>query len=286
MPVRDLITGKKTEDTIKLDSSVFGANVRPDIMHRVVVWKLACKRSGMASVKTRGEVKGSRKKLAPQKGRGRARVGDAASPIRRGGGKAHGKRPRDFSYSLPKRIRRLGFQSALSAKFAQKKLIIVKDLQLEEHKTNILSKKIRKYGWKDAVLIHDYSEEALNLRIAAENIPNFYAIGRKSVSVYDILRSDKLIISLSSLQYLTDRVHGNLPRPVKVPMVHKKKLKRSVMRSLKPYLRSYYNFPATTTPATEEEVEFAVSGSGLEEEEEGIDAEGGALGLEEKERVA
>lgn len=132
------------------------------------------------------------------------------------------------SYSLPPfslrhfysslnacQVRRMGLQSALSSKFAHGKLLIVNDLELPDYRTNPFYKNVRRFGWSNGVIVDDGSEKSLNLRIAANNIQIFNAVPQTALSVYNILKAKILIIPLSSLQYLSDRVHGRLPRQIK-----------------------------------------------------------------------
>lgn len=122
---------------IQLPVELFAAPRRLDLIHRVVCWFRAGERAGLASAKGRGEVAGSNRKIHPQKGTGKARAGDARAPHRRGGGASFGPKPRDFSFSLPLKIRWLAFRSALTAKYEAGQLSIVdsQSLQLPSHKT-------------------------------------------------------------------------------------------------------------------------------------------------------
>ena len=112
-----------------MDGDVFGAPDRVDILHRVVRWQLACRRAGTNKTKTRSEVSGSTRKPWKQKGSGRARVGDIRAPQWRGGYRVHGPVLRDFSYSLPKKVRAMGLRVALSTKLREGKLAVVDSLE-------------------------------------------------------------------------------------------------------------------------------------------------------------
>lgn len=118
-------------ETVTLDGNVFGAPTRVDILQRVVRWQLACRRAGTNKTKTRTEVSGSTRKPWKQKGSGRARVGDIRAPQWRGGYRVHGPKLRDFSYSLPKKVRAMGLRVALSTKLREGKLAIVDSLDVE-----------------------------------------------------------------------------------------------------------------------------------------------------------
>jgi large subunit ribosomal protein L4 len=122
-PVTTLDNNKAGE--IELSDSVFAQPVRKDILARVVNWQLAKRRAGTASTQNRSEVTTSKTKIYRQKGTGRARHGSRNANIFRGGGVAHGPRPRDFSHDVPKKVRRLGLKVALSAKAAEGKLIVL-----------------------------------------------------------------------------------------------------------------------------------------------------------------
>jgi len=109
---------------IKLPEFIFGVKVRPDLLHRMVRWQRNKKRLGLAKGKTRSEVKGSSRKMYQQKGTGRARASTIRNPIRKGGGKAHPPRgPRDYSFKVNKKVRRLALKSALAIKFAKKQVL-------------------------------------------------------------------------------------------------------------------------------------------------------------------
>lgn len=117
--------------SVTMDGEVFGAPDRVDILQRVVRWQLACRRAGTNKTKTRSEVSGSTRKPWKQKGSGRARVGDIRAPQWRGGYRVHGPVLRDFSYSLPKKVRAMGLRVALSTKLREGKLAVVDSLDVD-----------------------------------------------------------------------------------------------------------------------------------------------------------
>jgi len=120
---------------VELNASVFGAEVREDLLHDVVRMQLASRRRGTASTKERSYVSGGGKKPWRQKGTGRARVGSIRSPLWRGGGIIFGPRPRDYSFKLPKKVRKAALCSALSMKVREDRLLILRDFPLEQVKT-------------------------------------------------------------------------------------------------------------------------------------------------------
>ena len=146
------LDNKKAGD-IDLDEEIFGLPVREDILHRMVNWQLAKRRSGNHKTKQRSEIRGSTAKPFRQKGTGRARQGDKKAPHMRGGGVAFGPTVRDHSHSLPKRIRRLALKTALSIKQADGKLIIIDDAVAETGKTADLAKKLENIGLISALVI-------------------------------------------------------------------------------------------------------------------------------------
>jgi len=190
-------------DTIEIPPQIFGTPVRNDILQRVVVWHLACKRQGTAKTKTRGEVRGSNRKLAPQKGLGIARVGSKKSSIRRGGGVAHGKVPRDWSYTLPRKVRQLGLRCALSAKFAQNKIFFVDNTDLITHKSKPLAVVLKRFKFDSVVICEQ--QKSHNLELAHKNIPNVKYLEPSFLSVYDILRHNYLVLHRNTLPYLLER---------------------------------------------------------------------------------
>lgn len=161
------------------------------VLHEVVSWQLSKRRRGTAHAKTRGEVVGSTRKIYPQKGTGRARHGDAKAPIFVGGGKAFGPRPRDYGYTLPKRVRRLGLQMALAARANEGKLTLVEKFELGG-KTKAFVSWARENGFdgKERVLL--VTDDELTRR-AARNLPWVGVLPRAGLNVYDILRYDRLI---------------------------------------------------------------------------------------------
>ena len=134
----DIVTlSNKKTGSIELSDDVFGQNVRPDLMTRVVNWQLAKRRSGNHKVKQRSEVTGSTAKPFNQKGGGRARQGTTVAPQMRGGGVAFGPKFRSHAHKLPKKVRALALKSALSAKQAEGKLVILDEAKLESAKTSL-----------------------------------------------------------------------------------------------------------------------------------------------------
>ncbi|RCH90517.1 hypothetical protein CU097_006170 [Rhizopus azygosporus] len=206
-PLQAFLREFKTNEPISiidLEKDVFGAPIRRDILHRVVVWQRDAMRQGTHSTKTRGEVTGTGKKAAPQKGRGKARVGDRKAPQFRSGGIAFGPKPRDHSTDLPRKVQDLGLRVALSAKYAQDQLIVVDSLQhVESHKTRDLAQILQNaYDGSKMLIVTDDCNE--NLELAARNLPNCEVIHVEETNVLDLLTYDKLLIEKSAVKLLED----------------------------------------------------------------------------------
>lgn len=140
---------------VPLSTHVFDAPARRDVIHSAVVYYLDAQRSGTASTKGRSDVRGSMRKLRPQKGSGQARLGTMSNPILRGGAVAHGPRPRDHSTKLPRRVRELALRSALSSKWRQGDLCVVErfDWMAPPSSTGPLARLLGSKGWSDALFL-------------------------------------------------------------------------------------------------------------------------------------
>ena len=183
---------KKKVSQVDLNDAVFGAEVNEAIIYDVVKMQLASRRSGTASTKTRSDVRGGGKKPWRQKGTGRARAGTTRSPIWRGGGIVFGPHPRDYSYSIPKKVRKKAIISALSMKFKENKMLILKDFPMEKISTRIFKGVFDLFSLKKALFILDDNNEVL-LK-SSRNIKNVKMIRSEGINVYDILNHEHLIL--------------------------------------------------------------------------------------------
>jgi large subunit ribosomal protein L4 len=202
-PITTLDNKKAGE--IDLDDAVFGVSLRKDILARMVNWQLAKRRAGTHKVKTRGEVSGSTRKLFRQKGTGNARMGSARTTQRRGGGTVFGPVVRDHSHDLTKKFRRLGLKTALSAKAAEGKLIVVDDVAIKDPKTGELAKKFAELGWS-SVLIIDGAQVDGGFAKAIRNLPLVDLLPQQGANVYDILRRDTLVLTKGAVEALEARL--------------------------------------------------------------------------------
>lgn len=198
-----LVAGE--EGNIDLDDSVFGVEVRSDILHRVVRWQLARRRAGTHKVKTRGEVSYSKRKVVRQKRTGSARHGARSANIFRHGGVAGGPVPRSHAHDLPKRVRRLGLRMALSAKVRAGALDVLEDMGMAESKTKALRQNA---VIADAVptLVIGGTELDPNFVRAARNIPNVDVLPSPAANVYDILSHERLILTRQAVGELAERL--------------------------------------------------------------------------------
>ena len=198
----------KAAGDITLADAVFRVAPRADIVARVVKWQLAKRRAGTHKVKSRAEVKITTAKMFNQKGTGRARHGSAAVVQFRGGGVVHGPVVRDHGHALPKKVRQLGLRSALSAKVAEGKLLVLDSLAStgkSAGKTAKLREQLVKLGAENALIIGGAELDASFVK-AARNIPLVDVLPQQGINVYDILRRDVLVLSKDAAAHLEERL--------------------------------------------------------------------------------
>ena len=187
------IAGSQIGD-VELSDDIFGVKVNTHVMYEAVKNYLANQRQGTQSAKTRGEVRGGGRKPWRQKGTGRARQGSIRAPQWIGGGVVFAPKPRDYSYKLPKKIKRLALKSALSSKVRDNEIIVVDSLVLDKPKTKDMVKILSnlKAGKKTLVVIPERDE---NVILASRNIPGVKTAYVNTVNVYDILNCDSFLIT-------------------------------------------------------------------------------------------
>jgi large subunit ribosomal protein L4 len=165
---------------------------KESVLHEVVAWQLSKRRRGTASTLTRGQMSGSTAKIYPQKGTGRARHGSRKAPIFVGGGITFGPQPRDYAYTLPKRVRRLGLEMALAARAQENKLTLVESFGIQEGKTKEFVAWARAHGIDGSERVLLVTDDDLTRR-AARNLPWVNVMPSRGLNVYDILRCERLI---------------------------------------------------------------------------------------------
>ncbi len=197
------LDGKKA-GSVDLGDEIFGLEPRADILHRVVRWQRNKAQAGTHKVKTRSETSYSTKKIYRQKGTGGARHGDRNAPIFRKGGIYKGPTPRSHAHDLPKKFRKLGLKHALSSKAATGNLVIL-DAATAEGKTGALAKQIKELGWNRALIIDGAAVDA-GFAQAAANLNGVDVLPSMGANVYDILRSDTLVITKAGVEALEARL--------------------------------------------------------------------------------
>lgn len=195
----------KKSGSIDLDDTVFGVDVRNDLMARTVNWQLAKRRVGSHKVKGRSEVAATNAKPFNQKGTGRARQGTSVAPQMRGGGVVFGPHVRDHGYDVPKKVRKAALKSALSSKLAEGKLVVIDAASLKDGKTKELVAKLSKLGWSSTLVI-DGETVDVNFSRAAQNIIGFDVLPTQGANVYDILRRDTLVLTKDGVEKLVERL--------------------------------------------------------------------------------
>jgi large subunit ribosomal protein L4 len=185
------VDNKKVAE-IELSDAVFGAPVNEDAIYEAVRMQMASRRSGTASTKGRSEVSGGGKKPWRQKGTGRARAGHSRSPIWRGGGIVFGPTPHNYSLKVSKKVRRLALISALSMKFKEERMTILRDFPMEEIKTRKFQELVDRFGLKKALFVIDTPRPVLEK--SSRNIPDVKMIRSEGVNVYDLLKYDHVVL--------------------------------------------------------------------------------------------
>jgi len=193
------LDGKASGD-VELSDAVFGiTDIRGDLLARYVNWQLAKRRAGTHKVQTRNENSRTGKKMYKQKGTGGARHGSRRAPQFVGGSRAFGPVVRSHAYSLPKKVRALALRHALSSKAKSGDLVVVDSLTLKDAKTAGLRETFGKLGWTKTLIIAG-PEVDVNFGLAARNIPMVNVLPSAGLNVYDILRSDKLVLTKAAVE--------------------------------------------------------------------------------------
>ena len=203
--VRNL-KNKEVGDLELLDA-IFGVELNEALIHSAVMNYQANGRQGTSATKTRGNVSGSGRKLWKQKGTGRARIASLRSPLWKGGGNVHGPQPRDWSYQMPKKMRRGALRSALSERLREGNLIVIDGFEFKNAKTSEFIGAIKGLGLSDSkkptkTLIID-SLDNLNLILSSRNVEKTKVTNSFGLNIYDIIYHEKLLISKAALEELT-----------------------------------------------------------------------------------
>lgn len=192
---------------VEVKDEVFNVEVKKHVLWEVVKWQLASRRQGTHSTKTRGEVAYSGRKILPQKGTGNARHGDRGANILVGGGVAHGPKPRDYWYPLPKKVRKLALKMALSDKAQNKNILILSSIDVgktPKTKKALEFLKGKKLDSSKVLIVLPEKDEVVIKSF--RNLPNVKVLPVEGLNVYDILWSDKLVILKDALEGIYERV--------------------------------------------------------------------------------
>ncbi|HKS80636.1 MAG TPA: 50S ribosomal protein L4 [Candidatus Acidoferrales bacterium] len=218
MPVVDVknLEGKKV-GTIELADDVFAAKVNPHLLHETVRHYLAGERAGTHKTKDKSEVSGSGKKLWRQKGTGRARIGSIRSPLWRHGGTVHGPVPRSYDYALPRKMILGALRSALSAKLADEKLIVVEGWKLETHKTKPFRQALDKLEAETRTILLVENGSNVNLERASRNLEGVTLVPATALEPYDLLRHEALVLSRDAAAKISRALSATKPEvPVQI----------------------------------------------------------------------
>jgi large subunit ribosomal protein L4 len=195
MPVVKVKNLKSEEvGELELSDEVFGAPLNKALIYSAVKCYMANQRAGTSATKTRGDVRGSGKKLWKQKGTGRARIASLRSPLWKGGGNVHGPQPRDWSYTIPKKMRRGAIRSVLSERLREGGLIIVDSFELQSHRTKELTTTLDALGLNGRTLVVD-STKANNLALSSRNLRDVTLISPSDVNIYNLLTHEQVALT-------------------------------------------------------------------------------------------
>jgi large subunit ribosomal protein L4 len=203
MALADLfdIKGEKVGE-VEIKDEVFNCEVKTYLMHDVVTMQLANRRRGTASTKTRKEVSGGGRKPFRQKGTGRARQGSSRSPLQPGGGTVFGPHPRDYSYSVPKKVRRSALRSALTVRYTGLAMKVLDKLELEAISTKNFNGIVRTFSLTKPLFVIDKKNEVLEK--SARNIPFVKVLRVEGLNVYDIIKHEQLVLTLDALRRIEE----------------------------------------------------------------------------------
>jgi large subunit ribosomal protein L4 len=203
MKTKVLNLDNKAAGDVELNDAIFGLEPRADLIQRVVVWQLAKRRSGQHKTLTRAEVNRTKKRFGKQKGGGTARHGARSAPLFVGGAKAMGPVAHSHEFDLPKKVRALGLRHALSAKAKAGSIMVIDEAKSAAIKTATLAKQLSGLGLSSALIIDGTFDD--NFAMSARNINHLALLPAAGLNVYDIIRSDKLVLTKAALTAIEER---------------------------------------------------------------------------------
>ena len=197
---------------ITLSEKVFGAELNESLIHSALMNFQANARQGTSATKTRGNVSGSGRKLWKQKGTGRASIASLRSPLLKGGGNVHGPQPRDWSYDMPKKMRRGALRSALSERLREGNLIVIDEFGFDSAKTKEFVATMASLGAAAKTLVVDSLDNA-NLVLSARNVQKTKVTNSYGLNIYDLLYHEKLFISKAAIEELNTILDPGTEKP-------------------------------------------------------------------------
>ena len=204
MPTVDVVDlNNEKVDTLELSDAVFGADENEGLVHQVIVAYQANQRAGTHKAKTRGEVAGSGRKLWRQKGTGRARIGSRRSPIWRGGGAAHGPKPRSYHQKVPRKMQAAALRSTLSARLRESCITVVRDLDLPSHRTKEFRTALETLGLGTNVLVVE-NQPSQNLELSSRNLPEVKLLSSSQLNPYVVLKYRRIVMSASAARICSE----------------------------------------------------------------------------------
>jgi large subunit ribosomal protein L4 len=204
MKTKVLNLDNKAAGDVELNDAIFGLEPRQDLIQRVVVWQLAKRRAGTHQLLTRGEINRTKKKMYKQKGTGQARHGARSAPLFVGGAKAMGPVNHSHEFDLPKKVKALGLKHALSAKAKAGSIVILDEAKSKDIKTGALAKQFGKMKIGRALVVDGEFDK--NFQLSARNLADVALLPVAGINVYDIMKSDKLVLTTAAVKAIEARL--------------------------------------------------------------------------------
>lgn len=204
MKTKVLNLDNKSAGEVELNDSIFGLEPRQDLIQRVVVWQLAKRRSGNHKILTRAEVNRTKHRVGNQKGGGTARHGARSAPLFVGGAKAMGPVVHSHEFDLPKKVKALGLKHALSSKAKSGSIVVLDEAKTKSVKTGALAKQFGALGFEKVLIVDGEFDK--NFQMSARNISHVGMLPAKGLNVYDIMRTDKLVLTTAALKMIEERL--------------------------------------------------------------------------------
>ncbi|MBN9590397.1 MAG: 50S ribosomal protein L4 [Alphaproteobacteria bacterium 64-11] len=204
MKTKVLNLDNKAAGDVELNDAIFGLEPRADLIQRVIVWQLAKRRAGTHKVLTRGEINRTKHRLGRQKGGGTARHGARSAPLFVGGAKAMGPVNHSHEFDLPKKVKALGLKHALSAKAREGAIMVLDEAKSKDIKTKALAAQFGKLGLAKALVVDGEFDK--NFQLSARNLADVSLLPVAGINVYDIIKSDKLVLTRAAVEAIEARL--------------------------------------------------------------------------------